>query len=234
MNQLTKRLQEIMVPKAVLIAYEYRTGPYSDGSCHLELRPINDEGRMEAAIPVTYEFMNTLLESYSDERQDVLPHGRTASNLIWCDSRKGHECYMWYNPPGKRQMFFTESLNIPDGTFHVPGVIYRVDGNRLDIFSYKGESPEDGSELFRAPFFNVTGSSVCLGNSRMEAPSRMTFTALMEYWEKRFWLSEFSHLGGNKNPTKDNLVTVTEQSRNRPFDYGQLTPFNKQLKDILP
>ena len=61
MNELTKQLQEIMVPKAALIAYEYQEGHYASGSHYLELRPINKKGRMEAGIPVTYEFMDSLV-----------------------------------------------------------------------------------------------------------------------------------------------------------------------------
>ena len=68
--------------------------------------------------------------------------------------------------------FFAGSLNIPDGTFHVPGVIYKVSGDRLDIFSYKGEKPAENSPLFLAPFFNVTGSSACLGNAVLPPPRK--------------------------------------------------------------
>ena len=32
MNELTKQLQEIMVPKAALIAYEYQEGHYAPGT----------------------------------------------------------------------------------------------------------------------------------------------------------------------------------------------------------
>lgn len=117
--------------------------------------------------------------------------------------------------------------------FHVPGVIYKVSGGRLDIFSYKGEKPVENSPLFLAPFFNVTGSSVCLGNATLTPPEDMTFSKLLEYWEKRFWLSEFSHLGGNRNPTGSNLVSVTEKARANPFDENELNPMNKQLKDLL-
>lgn len=74
MNELTKQLQEIMVPKAALIAYEYQEGHYASGSHYLELRPINKKGRMEAGIPVTYEFMDSLVESYSDGNRRI-PHG---------------------------------------------------------------------------------------------------------------------------------------------------------------
>ena len=233
MNELTKQLQEIMVPKAALIAYEYQEGHYASGSHYLELRPINKKGRMEAGIPVTYEFMDSLVESYSDGNRRI-PLGWLPPNMLWCDTRWGHESYVCYNPPGKRRMFFMNDLNIGDGMFHVPGVIYIIKNERMDIFAYKGKKPDGRTPLYLAPFFNVTGGSVCLGNSTLEKPESLDFHTLLEYWEKRFWLSEFSHLGGGKNPTRNNLVLVTERMREQPFDNDELQPINKRLKDILP
>jgi len=103
----------------------------------------------------------------------------------------------------------------------------------MTIFAYKGRTPEEDTPLYLAPFFNVTRGSVCLGSSTLVKPENMDFHALQEYWEKRFWLSEFSHLGGSENPTRGNLVSVTEQARERPFNNDELKPANKQLKDIL-
>ena len=103
MNELTNKLQQVMVPKAALIAYEYRENRYGNGMHYLELHPINDRGRMEAAMPVTYEFMDSLVESYSDGNRRI-PHGWLPPNMLWCDTRRGHESYVWYNPPGKRRM----------------------------------------------------------------------------------------------------------------------------------
>ena len=85
MNELTKQLQEIMVPKAALIAYEYQEGHYASGSHYLELRPINKKGRMEAGIPVTYEFMDSLVESYTDDRRNV-PHGKGVPDSRRCSA----------------------------------------------------------------------------------------------------------------------------------------------------
>ena len=79
----------------------------------------------------------------------------------------------------------------------------------------------------------MTGASVCLGSSTLKKPESLDFQTLLEYWEKRFWLSEFSHLGGQTNPTHSNLVSVTEQARNLPFNDDELKPANKRLKDIL-
>mgnify|MGYP000170473998 CR=1 FL=1 len=232
MNELTKHIQQILVPKAALIAYEYKPDSYSAEQHYLELRPINKEGKMGAGIPVTYKFMNILLESYTEQMSGV-PHGRISSNMLWCDARKGHERYIWYNPPQKRQMYFSKSLAIPDGIFSMPGTIYVVSGNHLDVFAFKGEKPEENTKLYLAPYFNVSGSGVCLGSSSLEKPADPDFISLTEYWEIRFWLSEFSHLGSGGNPTHSNLVSVTEHARNHPFNIEELKPINKCLKDIL-
>ena len=172
MNELTNKLQQVMVPKAALIAYEYRENRYGNGMHYLELHPINDRGRMEAAMPVTYEFMDSLVESYTDDRRTC--RTEIPANMLWCDTRKGHERYIWYNPPGKRQMFFAGSLNIPDGIFHVPGVIYKVSGGRLDIFSYKGEKPVENSR-FPRPFLQCHGQQCLSGKRRVDSPGRHDF-----------------------------------------------------------
>ena len=95
MNELTRNLKKIMVPKAALIAYQEENKEWHEnGSYYLELHPIDGNGRMRAAIPVTYEFLNSLLESFSTEIAEM-PHGRIPENMIWCDTRKGNEKYVW-------------------------------------------------------------------------------------------------------------------------------------------
>ena len=41
MNELTNKLQQVMVPKAALIAYEDRENRYGNGMHYLELHPMN-------------------------------------------------------------------------------------------------------------------------------------------------------------------------------------------------
>lgn len=45
MNELTKQLQEIMVPKAALIAYEYQEGHYASGSHYYGTTPYQQKGK---------------------------------------------------------------------------------------------------------------------------------------------------------------------------------------------
>lgn len=81
MNELTKNIQKMMVPKAAIIAYKYEDRRNFDTRYFIELRPIGKNGQMGAGIPVTYEFMNTLLESYTEEMSGI-PAGRIPENML--------------------------------------------------------------------------------------------------------------------------------------------------------
>ena len=228
-NELTNAIHATLCPRAVLIAYTYAGG----NKYFLEQRSIDTRGRMGEGHPVTVEFMNGLVRNYS-ETYSGTPHGRLPSNLLYADTRKGSERYVWYNPPGKRRMYFVSGLGIANAAYHLPGIIDGAGDTRLDVYAYKEDRPGMETALYAAPLFNVTGSSVCLGSARVEKPRELTYANLLEYWEKKFWLTEFSHLGGYGNPTKSNLVLVTKAARDRPFDLKELKPLkNMKLKDIL-
>ena len=228
-NELTRTLKTLLIPKAALIAYASE----NERNFFLEVRDIDDRGNMTEGRPVTLEFMNELVKGYS-ERHSSTPYGKIPSNLMYCDSRKGSERYVWYNPPGKRMMFFIPGLEIENAEYNLPGIIYETNGNSLNVYACKGKVLTDETELYTAPFFNVTGASVCLGSAKIEKPKNLTYENLLEYWEKKFWLTEFSHLGGGGNPTKSNLVLVTKAAKDKPFDLEELKPLrNLKLKDIL-
>lgn len=233
-NQLTREITDVLVPRAALIAYSAEEMPHIGNRRYfLELREIDSRGNMAEGKPVTVEFMNELVRNYS-ETHGSTPYGRLPSNLLYADSRKGSEKYIWYNPPGKRRMYFVSDLEIENAEYNLPGIIYEARDTRLDVYAYKGERPGEETLLYAAPLFNVTGSSVCLGSARIEKPKDLTYGRLLEYWEKKFWLTEFSHLGSRGNPTKSNLVLVTKAAKDKPFDLEELKPLNNlKLKDIL-
>lgn len=228
-NKLTRQINALMHPKAALVVYASEEGR----SFFMEARRIDKNGKMGEGRPVTVEFMNELVRGYSESHSSTL-HGQVPSNLLWCDPRKGCEKYVWYNPPGKRMMFFKENLGMENAEYHLPGIIYEAGGNSLNVYACKDRKPTEKTELYAAPFFNVTGANVCLGSAKIDMPKDLTYVNLLEYWEKKFWLTEFSHLGGGGNPTKSNLVLVTKAAKEKPFDLEELKPLrNLKLKDIL-
>ncbi len=230
-NELTYKIRALLQPKAALIAYKTDVG--NNDSYFLELRSIDEDGHFTEGCPVTVEFMTELVKGYS-ERHSTTPYGRIPDNLLYCDPRTGRERYVWYNPPQRRMMFFRENLGIEDAEYNIPGVVYDAGQHGMRIFAYVDKVLKEDTALYNAPFFNVTGANVCLGSAAIEKPKDLTYSKLLEYWEKKFWLTEFSHLGGGGNPTKSNLVLVTKAARNEPFNLDELKPIDKmKLKDLL-
>lgn len=232
MNELTQKITTRLQPRAAMIAYSTDDG-MSGIDYFLELRQIDENGCMGEARPVTCEFLNEITRNYT-EAHGGTPHGPIPHNMLYADVRKGSEKYVWYNPPHRRMMYFREALQIENAEYDMPGVVYAATGSGLCIYAYKdAEQPTPQTELFRAPFFNVSGAAVCLGSAKDEMPAEITFDSLIQCWERRFWLSEFSHLGSGGNPTRSNLVILTKAARKAPFDTDELISMNMKLKDIL-
>lgn len=232
MNQLTKEIKTVLRPCAALIAYNTEKDDHNNNGYFLELRMIGNDGKMGEAMPVTYDFMNDIAANYSEAHCGI-PFGQIPVNLLYADVRKGHERYVWYNPPQRRVMFFRESLGIENTEYNVPGIIYVATDCTLNVYAFKGEKPVATDELYAAPYFNVTRANVCLGSSKLTKPSNPSYLELLEYWEKRFWLTEFTHLGGGSNPTKSNLVLVTKAAHDKPFNLKELISMKKTLQNIL-
>lgn len=230
MNKLTEQLKSLYRPKAALIAYQGENS--INNEYFLELRPIDSNGVMGEAIPVTYEFMNEIAANFS-EAHNGIPTGILPENLLFADTRKGHEKYIWSNPARKRMMYFIPNLGIENAEYNVPGIVYIAKESSLAVYAYKDKKLSDKTELYAAPFFNTSKESVCLGVAKLKKPSNPAYSGLLEYWEKKFWLTEFSHLGSGGNPTKNNLVLVTKAAKDEKFNLDELKPVNKKLKDIL-
>ena len=229
MNKITKELTLIFQPAAALIAYACETD-YRKSEYYLELRKIGKDGIMQAGKPVSRKFIQSLAENFTVETSSV-PHGEIPRELMFANTREGK--YVWYSHPCSKFLFFKSSLNIPNGKYFVPGLVWQVKDETLYLFAYKAKRPTSNMQLFYAPFFNVNScGSVCLGNSKLELPEKLTFQEYIKYWEDKFFLSEFSHVLGD-NPTKSNLVLVTLNSIQN-FDNDELRTIKKlKLKDLL-
>jgi PRTRC genetic system protein B len=223
-SELSDMLQQRQVPQMALIVYKND----STGGIYMESHRINEQGKMLAGQPLTLKCITELVESFSVE-QSRTPYGRIPENMLFSDTRKVYERYIWYNPTRKRMMFFRKELNIQNGEYHLPGIIYDTSGENLNVYAFMEEKPAMESKLYKAPLFNVTGKSVCLGNAKINFPDNPSFENFILYHEKKFWQTEFSHLGGNTNPTKNNLVTVTKKMT-AFFNYNELIPFKENGK----
>ena len=174
MNRLTEEFHELLRPEAALIAYRCEE---PQRKYYLETRPILENGKMGEGRPVSHEFMNRLLNAYGESHSGA-PFGFVPERLLYCDVRMGREKYVWFDPPGKRMMYFSEGLGIENAEYHMPGVAYVVENDTLRVYAFRGERPQPQEKLFLGPFFNTSSSHVCLGTARLDKPKNPTLSLI--------------------------------------------------------
>jgi len=219
-----------MHPTAAFIVY-CCGDEYNRKEHYLEFRNIGNTGMMGAGKPVSLRYIQSLTESFSVKSTSI-PHGEIPKMMWYADTRE--EKYIWHRPPCRKQMYFKKDLNVPNGTYSIPGLVWMVKREILYLFAYTAKRLTVNAQLYSAPFFNVNhdSGSVCLGNAKLKKPEDLTFLNFLKYWEDKFFLSEFSHLLGS-NPTKHNLVLVMKKSVN-VFDNEELIPVEKlKFKDLF-
>jgi PRTRC genetic system protein B len=229
MNSITEKLTANVEPKMAIIVYE------GVGDYYLERRDIIN-GKMTAGVPLTEDCLSDISEVISHTSVKMI-HGLIPSYMLYADPRPGNEKYIWYRKPEKRQMYFTKALNIPNGEIKLPGLVYMVEGKTLSVFAVKSKARVGMStRLYSAPFFNVSNNAkVCMGNAKMKWPEELTYDRIIQYWEDKFWLSEFDHILGS-NPIKGNLSTITKRCIKTGCDFplDELKPLEKlTLKSLL-
>jgi PRTRC genetic system protein B len=229
MGKVNEILTNRMTPEMAVIVYRHREG-YSADKYYLERRPI-ENGRMGAGTPLTEHCLNNIAEALTSGRKDIA-RGVIPSCMLYADPGRGREKYVWYRKPEVRCLFFAGGLEISNGPMHVPGLVYVVKGEALSLYAFKGNRPK--KQLFRAPFFNTGKNTVCLGNAKVSKPDELTWEAIIQYQEKMFWQSEFTHIL-DTNPVKGNLSSITrnciETGCNFPLD--ELIPVKTKLEDLL-
>lgn len=226
MNNLTKQLSARLSPEMAIIVYadEERDNIY------LERRDIIN-GKMGAGIPLTEECVSDIADlTLNCSRKEL--HGIIPPNMLYADGRKGYEKYIWFEKPEKKMHYFNKSLQIPNGEFYTPSLLYIVTGNVLSLYAFHGDYPD--KQLYRAPYFNVSSTSVCLGNSKLPEIEEMTYQNIIKYWETMFWKSEFLHIFGT-NPVKSNLAILSKNlmKTGKPFPISELIPVALTLKKLI-
>ncbi|SHK93485.1 PRTRC system protein B [Chitinophaga jiangningensis] len=236
MNKLTEALTTQFKPSMILVVYQ---GPRED--YYLESHVISPDGVVLEGRPLQQETISDMVDFFFDERQSQnRVVGLLPENLLSFEALPGGKYTMiWYCPAQTRVLYFAKDLHLPSGKAQVPPLIFKVSSGNLYVYAFtEATRPAEDTQLFLAPFHNVSADGhVCLGSAKVKAPSKPTYADIIKYWEDLFFLSEFSHLAGNNNPTVGNLNTIwrSQISPNQlPFPLCELIEYKKnKLKNLL-
>jgi len=180
-------LTEYRLAEAILVysadgTYERKLYLQRHGVAEKEGRPVLLEG-----VPYTQEDLTALcrelLPGLVTERLAFMEAGVLATS----GSSIGPD--VWWVPGCVRPVFF-ENLDVKSGKAPWPSLIFVAYKKSLEVYAIKGlKRPGLKTRLYVAPFPNMRGSQVCLGNSPV--PDKCFEH---EKWERAFFDSGFSEI----------------------------------------
>jgi len=223
-------------PKSALVFYQSLD---KDATIYVEHFDMDRNGSPINAHPLTVNEAKALAKSLQiDEEKDkafLKPRGILPTNILHINPSKNGSV-VWYTKAQERQLYFVNSLGIPNEKAQVPAMLWFADKGNLSVFALTSNiRPTDKTPLYYAPFFNVyEDGEVCMGTVDVNIKNSASVEEFTTAWEDYFFNSYFSHsLSGNL--TKTNIVNLWKAliGTDKPFPIEVLKKSNKTLKNIL-
>ena len=189
-------------------------------------KPVIGQGRLIETLDLLKIFQNAT----ENQRETPEPIEFIPENILV--QRKN--LVIWTKEAHTNPIFFStqdETLNKISGkTVQHPRLIFISAYSQIEVWAVKGNTrPTPETELYYAPYFNISGSNVCMPAD---------YNSTIEGMEKAFFNARFTHEGtgfpyGNIHTeiwTENAEMTAQDQI----FNFDEiLIPANKKLKDII-
>ena len=236
MNDITQNFGTLYHPKTALVFYQTDE---RNKDTYVEYFDMDKNGNPINAHPLTEREAKVLAKSLNltTKKQDFLkPQGILSTHILYLNPSE-HGSVIWYTKAGKRQLYFSENLEIPSGKAEVPAIIWLATQRSLKIFALSSNRrPTEKTSFFYAPFFNVyENGNVCMGTVNIDIQNSASVEEFMEKWEDYFFNSYFSHLMNEHNPIKGNCVNLWKSliDTEKSFPKEVLKSADKTLKSLL-
>jgi PRTRC genetic system protein B len=238
MNALTENFGELFIPQSALLIYS-RKSNYGQ-EVYVEAYDIGKAGNPINAHPLTVKESSQLSKaldiSGETSRNYLKPKGLLPKNVLYI-SPESNGFVVWHTPPQQVNLFFSNGLNIADGLYPLPSLIWKAGKDKLYIYAVAdGKEMALESLLYRAPFFNIHENGlVCMGNVDININEDSCLESFMEEWHRYFFNSRFSHLIGNESPVKGNIVQLYQSlaDTNKKFPQKNLLKSGLTLKNLI-
>ena len=239
MKNITQDFGTLYHPTTALVFYQ---NDERNKDTYVEYFDMNKNGNPVNAHPLTEREAKELLKALTintqkEKNQDFLkPKGILPTHILHINPSENGSV-LWFTKSMKRQLFFTENLEIPNGRSEVPAMLWFANKRSLKIFALaNNRRPTEKTELFYAPFFNVyEDGNVCMGTVDVHIQNSTSLKEFTEKWEDYFFNSYFSHLMNEHNPINGNCVNLWKSLINteKQFPKETLRTANRTLKNLL-
>ncbi|KOS05261.1 PRTRC system protein B [Flavobacterium akiainvivens] len=237
-NDITQDFGTLYHPKSALVFYESKG---SNTDVYVEHFDMDKNGNPINAHPLTVKEANVLAKALNTEQEKnktfLKSNGILPNNILHINPNADKGAVVWYTKAQQRQLYFVESLGIPNGKAPVPPMLWKASKNGLSVFALSSDRrPTEKTKLYHTPYFNIyEDGKVCMGTVSVDIKKSASVEEFIQAWEHYFFNSYFSHLLGNHTPIKGNCVTLWKDLVNsdKPFPKEVLKPSSKTLKNLL-
>jgi len=239
MKDITQDFGKLYHPTSALVFFQTNE---RIKETYVEYFDMDKNGNPINAHPLTEKEAKTLVKALNTKTQkekskDFLkPKGILPTNILQINPSENGSV-LWFTKSMKKQLYFTENLEISNGMAEVPAMLWFANKRSLKIFALSSnQRPTEKTPLFYAPFFNVyENGNVCMGTVDVHIQNSTSLEEFIKNWEDYFFNSYFSHLMNEHNPIKGNCVNLWKSLINvdKPFPKEALKKANRTLKNLL-
>ncbi len=239
MKDITQDFGTLYYPTTALVFYQ---NDDRNKDTYVEYFDMDKNGNPINAHPLTEREAKILAKALitktqRGKKQDFLkPNGILPAHVLQINPSENGSV-LWFTKSMKRQLFFTENLEIPNGIAEVPAMLWSANKRSLKIYALaNNRRPSENTPLFFAPFFNVyENGNVCMGTVDVHIQNSTSLEEFIKKWEDYFFNSYFSHLMNEHNPINGNCVNLWKSLINteKQFPKETLKKVNRTLKNLL-
>ncbi|MCW4451176.1 prokaryotic E2 ligase family D protein [Kaistella sp. BT6-1-3] len=239
MEDITQNFGTLYYPTSALVFYQSKEQIEDNYVEHFDM---DKNGNPINAHPLTEREAKVLAKSLAvntkkEKRREFLnPKGILATNILHINPSE-NASVIWFTKSGKRNLFFSGNLEIPNGIGEVPALLWFATERNLTVFALaNNRRPTENTLLFYAPFFNVyENGNVCMGTVDVDIKKSASLEEFTQKWEDYFFNSYFSHLMNGHNPINGNCLNLWKEliGTGNKFPNKVLKKSNKTLKNLL-
>lgn len=237
MNDITQNFGTLYHPLSALVFYQTKG---SSKATYVEHFDMDKNGNPINAHPLTESEAKALAKALNTDKEKskafLKPKSILPTNVLHINPSE-NGTVLWYTKARKTKMFFTESLEMPNGIAEVPAMLWYANKQSLMVFALATDRrPTEKTALYHAPFFNVyEDGHVCMGTVDVNIKNSASVEEFIQAWESYFFNSYFSHLVNEHNPINGNCVSLWKDliSNGNAFPKEVLKKTNRTLKNLL-
>jgi PRTRC genetic system protein B len=237
MKDITTTFGTLYNPIKALVVYQKDN---TDKSIYVESYDMDKNGYPINAHPLSLkestQLANALDTSEEFTRKFLKPSGLLPKNVLYINpEQEGYA--VWHTPAQKGNLFFVESLGIPNGKASIPALLWKASKNTLWIYALNSNQEIcETTTLYHAPFFNLyEDGKVCMGTVSVSIKADCLLEEFIQEWEQYFFNSYFSHLIQKQSPVKGNIIQLwqTLVFSGKPFPMKSLLKNGLTIKNLL-